>query len=77
MEVMATPGTRPALDALLAGHKVGTWVVLDANMSRVLGAGRTPESAMKRAGVSPVAKDPTAKRPVMVQVPDPSMVCFF
>jgi len=69
--------TKPALDALLAGHKVGTWVVLDANMSRVIGAGRTPESAMRRAQVAPVAQNPNAKRPVMVQVPDPSMVCFF
>jgi hypothetical protein len=76
IDVMGETVTRPALDALLAGHKVGTWVVLDPSMSRVLGAGRTPATAMRRAQVAPIAKNPAAKRPVMLQVPDPSMICF-
>ena len=75
--VMPINATKPALEALLARHKVGTWVVLDPSMSKILGAGRTPESAMKQAQVPPVAKNPSAKRPVMFQVPDRSMVCFF
>jgi hypothetical protein len=73
----ANVAKRATLGALLAPHKVGTWVVLDPSMSRVLGAGRTPETAMKRAHVAPITRDANAKRPVMLQVPDPSMVCFF
>jgi hypothetical protein len=73
----ANVAKRARLGALLAPHKVGTWVVLDPSMSRVLGVGRTPESAMKKAHVAPVTRDANTKRPVMLQVPDPSMVCFF
>jgi hypothetical protein len=68
---------KPALKELLANHRVGTWVVLNCEMSRVLGAGKTPARALKKANVAPVASDTKSKRPVMLQVPDPSMVCFF
>jgi hypothetical protein len=70
-------GTKP-LDVLLAGQPVGTWVVLDPTMSTILGAARTPAAALRRAKVPRVAPDRSAgKWPVMIQVPDPSMVCFF
>ena len=66
------------LDALLTSQPVGTWVVLDPEMSKILGAARTPEEAIRRAHLPPVASDrAVGKRPVMIQVPDPSMICFF
>lgn len=72
------PATKPKLANLLARQRVGTWVVLDPGMSRILGAGKTPEGAMRRAQVKPSqANRPAGSRPVMLQVPDPSMVCFF
>ena len=75
---MNTRRGKNTLDALLAGFPVGTWVVLNPNMSRILGSARTPEGAMRKAHVAPtVSGSTTGKRPVMFQVPDPSMVCFF
>jgi hypothetical protein len=69
---------KPDLDILLAGHQTGTWVVLDAGMSKVLGAAPTPEGAMRKANISPTATGPAGnKRPVMMRVPDPTMACFF
>jgi hypothetical protein len=66
------------LDVLLAGQPVGTWVVLDPGMSKILGAARTPEAAMRKAHVMPVTSTrAVGERPVMLQVPDPSAVCFF
>ena len=62
----------------MAGQPVGTWVVLDPAMSKILGAAKTPEAAMRKANISPAAAGRTgSKRPVMMRVPDPSMACFF
>lgn len=69
---------KPNLSALLEGRPPGTWVVLNSEMSKVLGAARTPEEAIRKAHVKPVTSTRTvAPRPVVLQVPDPSMVCFF
>ena len=66
------------LAALLAGQKAGTWVVLTADMSRVLSAASTPEEAIEQAQIQPPTSDrAVGERPVMIQVPDPAMVCFF
>ena len=69
---------KPNLSHLLEGRPAGTWVVLNPQMSKVLGAARTPEEAMRKAQVQPVTSTRTpGRRPVVLQVPDPSMVCFF
>ena len=69
---------KPNLSALLEGRPAGSWVVLNPQMSKVLGAARTPEEAIRKAHVKPVTSPRTAaRRPVVLQVPDPSMVCFF
>jgi hypothetical protein len=69
---------KPAIEALLAGQPVGAWVVLDPEMSRVLGAGRTIDEALREAKSTtiPFALT-TGQPPVMIEVPDPSMNCFF
>jgi len=71
---------RRSLDALLAEQPIGTWVVLDSEMTSILGAAPTPEEAMLRANIAlkqgtfdPIVGD----RPVMLQVPDPSTICFY
>ncbi len=75
---MPNPMTKPALDALLVGLSVGTWVVLDPGMSKVLSVATTPEEAIEEAQISPPTSDKAVgERPVMLQVPDPSMTCFF
>ena len=69
---------KPNLSALLEGRPAGTWVVLNPQMSKVLGAARTPEAAIRKAHVKPVTSmGMGSRRPVVLQVPDPSMVCFF
>ena len=73
---MAKP--QVSLGRLLAGQRPGTWVVLDPSMSTVLSAAATPEEAIEKAHISPPTSDrAVGERPVMLQVPDPSMVCFF
>lgn len=74
------PPERRPLDAILAGQPVGTWVVLDSEMTTILGAASTPQEAMRRGASAqrqetfePVVED----RPVMLQVPDPSTICFY
>jgi hypothetical protein len=75
---MDTSETKPTLSALLAGQPIGTWVVLDPDMSRVLSAAPTVEEAIRQARIEPTAFDQAmGERPVMIQVPDPSMVCFY
>ena len=70
--------TQRTLDALLAGYPVGSWVVLDPGMSKILGSARTPAGAMRKAHILPTASGRSkGKRPVMLQVPDLSMACFF
>jgi hypothetical protein len=51
--------------------------VLNPQMSKVLGAARTPEEAIRKAHVKPAPSPRVGRRPVVLQVPDPSMVCFF
>jgi len=48
-------------------------------MSRVLSAADTPEEAIRMAHIAPPTSSDRAvgERPVMLQVPDPSMTCFF
>jgi hypothetical protein len=76
-----TQVTEPSLTSVLAGQPVGMWVVLDPDMKTVLGSAETPEEALRQAGVG--KSEPTAfdrgigERPVMVQVPDPSLMCFY
>lgn len=67
----------PSLSELLEGQKAGTWVVLSPDMSQILSTAKTPEEAMERANISVGAPGKTIdERPVMVQVPDPAMICF-
>jgi hypothetical protein len=66
------------LHVLWKRHEPGTWVVLNPEMTAVLGAGKTPQVAMRKAGlptgmVSAKEAKPYKKRPVMMQVIDPSM----
>jgi hypothetical protein len=69
---------KPKLDELLATQPVGTWVVLDPGMSKILGAAKTPEAAMRKAHIpSGMSGRPGNRRPVMIQVPDPTLACFF
>ena len=75
---MASQVTKPALDALLAGLTVGTWVVLDPGMSKVLGAAATLKQAMQQAEVPPgLTGGPDPKRPVILQIQDPTIACFY
>jgi hypothetical protein len=68
---------KPNLASLLAGLPAGAWAVLDPGMSKVLGAARTLEGAIRKAQVKPPTSTRAAGRlPVVVQVPDPSMGCF-
>jgi hypothetical protein len=69
---------RPSLSTLLAGQAPGMWVVLTADMSRILSTASTPEEAIEKAHIPPPTSDKAVgERPVMVQVPDPTMACFF
>jgi hypothetical protein len=75
--VIMSASAKPNLSALLEGRPAGTWVVLNPQMSKVLGAARTPEGAIRKAHVKPATSPRVGRRPVVLQVPDPSMVCFF
>jgi hypothetical protein len=69
---------KPKLEALLAAHPPGTWLVLDPRMSRLLGAGKTPKAAMRKAHIPlGMSGGPDRKRPVILQVVDPTVACFF
>jgi len=66
------------LAAVLAGQPVGTWVVLDSGMSKVLGAAPTLEKAMEQAAIPPgLTEGPDRNRPVVLQVQDPAVACFY
>ena len=77
------PKSGAVLSDVLAGQRAGVWVILDPTMSRVMAAADSPEEALRLARVTPqrrVAKRDRLdrrRRPVMLQVPDPSMMCFF
>jgi hypothetical protein len=64
-----------SLGPVLAGQPVGTWVVLDADLKNVLGAAATPEEAIRQAQVADLSL--TGERPVMLQIPDPGMLCLY
>ena len=69
---------KPKLEALLAAQAPGTWLILDPTMSKVLGAGKTPKAAMRKPHI-PIGMSggPDRKRPVILQVVDPTVACFF
>ena len=64
-----------ALDHVLKGQRVGSWVVLDSTMDKVLAVGDSPLEAVRKAGIKPepVAGKSGGSRPIIVQVPDPSV----
>jgi hypothetical protein len=68
---------KPSLSVLLAGQQPGTWVVLTPDMSKILSTAGSPEEAIEMANISPPTSDrAVGERPVMLQVPDPTMVCL-
>jgi hypothetical protein len=76
--IMSGHREKPKLDAVLAGQPVGTWVVLDAGMSKILGAAETLEKAMQQAEITPgLTGGPDPKRPVILQIQDPTIACFY
>jgi hypothetical protein len=69
------------LYVLLGRYSPGTWVILDPTMSNVISDGKTLKIAMKKAGIPPtltVSQDKArrGKRPVAMQVIDPTMSFF-
>jgi len=71
-----TPNAQtPSLTSVLAGQPVGTWVILDPGMTTILSTAQTPEEALRKAAIEPDSAN--GKRPVMVQVSDPSLTCFY
>jgi hypothetical protein len=65
------------LSGLLKDQRPGRWVILDPDMTRVIGSGRTPGEAMRKAGIKETMSRRTRRRrPVMMQVPDPTMRYF-
>jgi len=66
----------PSLSGLLEGQPVGTWVVLTPDMTAILSTASTPEEALEKAHISSSPDVAVEERPVMIQVPDPSMICF-
>lgn len=69
---------QPSLGTLLGGLPVGIWVVIDPGMTKLLGSAETPEEALRKAGVNLVAVEEVAgPRPIMMQVPDPNMICLY
>jgi hypothetical protein len=58
-------------------EKVGDWIVVDPTMTRVLAADSTPEKALRKAGIDPWGAALDEPRPVIMQVPDPSLTCLY
>jgi hypothetical protein len=58
-------------------EKVGDWVVVDSSMTQVLGVGSTPEEALEKAGVDSLHQQAADSRPLLLQVPDPSLTCLY
>jgi hypothetical protein len=65
-----------SLASLLVGQPPGRWVVLDSQMTKILGTAETPEEALVRAAVFK-SSESSEDRPVMVQVPDPDTTCLY
>lgn len=74
------PAVEPAkpidLDHMLADQPAGAWVVLDANMTCVLGSAASPEEALSRAKAQTKALRGATldSRSVLMQVPDPLLL---
>lgn len=66
-----------SLREALADQPVGRWVILDPSMSRVLSSAETPEEALRKSDLHPAAGATADERPVLLQVPDPHMLCLF
>jgi hypothetical protein len=62
---------------ILGGKEmVGDWIVVDPEITRVLASASTPEEALRKAAVN-LHEEEEAKRPIVMQVPDPSLVCLY
>jgi hypothetical protein len=72
------PAKVPTTGSVLAGYRPGTWVVLKPDMTEVIGAGASPDEALRRAGIdpSPTTEDDDEPRPIMLQVLDPLIKCL-
>jgi hypothetical protein len=46
-------------------------------MTQVLGVGSTPEQALEKAGVDSLHEQAGDSRPLLLQVPDPSLTCLY
>ena len=53
---------------------VGDWIVVNPEMTKVIAVGHTAEEALRKAGIK---QGQEGKRPVLMQVPDPSMTCLY
>jgi hypothetical protein len=58
-------------------EKVGDWVVVNSSMTEVLGEGSTPEQALESAHVDSLHQQSADSRPLLLQVPDPSLICLY
>ena len=82
VNVMETSREKKPLSVILAGQPVGMWVVLDPDMTKIIGTALTPEEALRQAGVMSESAASSfdrviGERPVMLQVSDPKLVCFY
>lgn len=66
----------PSLSEVLRGQPIGAWVVLSPDMDMILGAAASPEGALQQANVDEES-EVLGNRPVLLQVPDPTLLCFF
>lgn len=61
----------------LKSQNIGDWVVIDPAMTKVVASAATPEEALRKAGIDPHAESSSEPRPVIMQVPDPSLTCLY
>ncbi|HVV53292.1 MAG TPA: hypothetical protein VHO06_26785 [Polyangia bacterium] len=75
---MESGEAHPALGAVLEGQPAGVWVVLDPDMTRILASANTPEEALRNAHLESTEFDRlVGERPVVLQVPDPQLLCLY
>ncbi len=75
-----TPAAPPSLGSILRDQPVGRWVVIDADLTCILGAADTPEEALRLAGIASSSDDISeddGERPVLMQVPDPTLAYVY
>lgn len=58
-------------------ERVGDWVVIDPSLTKILAEDATPEAALKKAGIDLGKAERDGARPVLMQVPDPSLTCLY